>query len=1027
VLEKRFRPVLQKRLGLALGVWGEAGIGKSYQVRELLRTLPCQSLSLHATTSFSLLSQTLPRPKKLALWAEHNLKRLAQGEALEGSSVLDSLGSLLSGLAPFVLHLEDIHEVDNERLAFLRELAKVVLRTKGVALVITSRKEPPQPFTAIKLGSLTRQDSDLLLEQELKTPLPKEALAWLYDKAAGNPLYTLEYLRYLTRGGFLWNDGKSWHWRKPEHAVMPVTVEALIEQLLTQAKTDPLQRYVLEARAFLPLDSGQEVWQRVARVDALDLQTALRELSRQGIFKDHDFAHPLFREVAFKMLSTERKQHLARRTINVLGDGPERAAMFVNEAELEPSRALELLKKAAERVKERNVIEAATWLAEAVTYAGGEEKGKLALEAARKFVNGGYSDIFTLTDIALAHAQPRSQVLELQAQAYGLQGQPASMRQVITTLAESEPPNLQWFEKQITLLSQGAWYPEVIALWEKYPEFHQEASPRTMFFVAWVIADKGDLTHALSLVEEQLQNPQLSLQGRALMTDVYGCIMNFKGEYARADTSYSEALLLYQRLYQSESTQLSNNAVATVLCNRALNRLQLGKHLESISDIEAALTSFRERGFKRGYAQTLDIAGLTYLDLGDYERAEEALAESFRILTEVESTSYLVSVYAHLVHVYSHWRALQLGPLLASKYLANCLEVARNFDDPYYLFAANLAAFNFHLAFGEPGAALEASETALGYARRSEVSELLIDGLLAKGEALLALRRSQEAALVLQEAERLTLGKPKKLKDVQLLLAYLNNDLDRAREHVKWFQERGLINSVNIAKRYFPEFVEAKEAPKETANTVRLEVLGSLQITGQTTTSVRGRKRQELLARLLEARISGRSEVSRLTLLDTLYSNENERKANANLKTMVHDLRGTLGNNAVLTTTNGYALGECNSDAEQFLQIGDTSLWRGSYLESLDLSEESSVRDSLYLLLFEKAKVLLETNPNEAARVSGFLIKAEPYRTDYLKTYLTALRLGNSHRKLGRHYQAARERLLEVNETLPETWQGFLS
>jgi hypothetical protein len=235
------------------------------------------------------------------------------------------------------------------------------------------------------------------------------------------------------------------------------------------------------------------------------------------------------------------------------------------------------------------------------------------------------------------------------------------------------------------------------------------------------------------------------------------------------------------------------------------------------------------------------------------------------------------------------------------------------------------------------------------------------------------------------------------------------------------------MNGVNIAKRLFPELAERKEPAKPVAPQVRLGVLGSVQVKGKTSTPIRGPKRQELLALLLEARISGRSEVSRLTLLDTLYPDEDELKASSRLKVVIHSLRETLGENAVATTNNGYALGACSSDAELFLQTGDTALWRGVYLEGLDTSEDSTVRESLYLSLFEKTKSLLETSPNEAARVAGILIEAEPYNLDYLKTYLAALRLSNNHGKLTRHYKAARERLFEVGERLPETWQAFLA
>jgi DNA-binding SARP family transcriptional activator len=265
---------------------------------------------------------------------------------------------------------------------------------------------------------------------------------------------------------------------------------------------------------------------------------------------------------------------------------------------------------------------------------------------------------------------------------------------------------------------------------------------------------------------------------------------------------------------------------------------------------------------------------------------------------------------------------------------------------------------------------------------------------------------------------------------IGLELDQLNNDLESARRRMQWFAERGLMNGVNIAKRYFPALADSPR-PLTLEPKLRLEVLGTLQIIQQNesqpmTNQVRGRKRQELLALLLEARIAGRSEVSRLTLLDILYPDEDELKASSSLKSVVHSLRETFGERLIATTTNGYSLGNCNSDAEAFLQNRDISLWRGLYLEGLEFASESPVRDSLYLALHSKLQEVLEEQPEEAARVASILIEAESYNTDYLKTYLTALRLSNSHAKLVRHFEAAKKRLLEVGESLPKTWQHFL-
>ena len=116
---QRLQAVMSKRVGLAVALWGDAGIGKSYQVQQLLQTLTCRSSSLHATTPLAALARGLPKPKKLPLWAERTLARLAQSEEIENVTTIASLGAVFAGLAPFVLHLEDIHEAGSERLEFI--------------------------------------------------------------------------------------------------------------------------------------------------------------------------------------------------------------------------------------------------------------------------------------------------------------------------------------------------------------------------------------------------------------------------------------------------------------------------------------------------------------------------------------------------------------------------------------------------------------------------------------------------------------------------------------------------------------------------------------------------------------------------------------------------------------------------------------------------------------------------------------------------------------------------------------------
>jgi tetratricopeptide (TPR) repeat protein len=354
------------------------------------------------------------------------------------------------------------------------------------------------------------------------------------------------------------------------------------------------------------------------------------------------------------------------------------------------------------------------------------------------------------------------------------------------------------------------------------------------------------------------------------------------------------------------------------------------------------------------------------------------------------------------------------------------LSCATELKSTLYEATAKLTASRVYNFTNQFNLALSYADEALQCAREAGFSELTIEAQTAQALALSNLGKLEEAKqllqIVLQTAHQQ--GMVFKINKIGLELDRLNNDIESARKRMEWFAERGLLNGVNIAKRYFPELAENKKEAVAESN-VRLEVLGTLQVTGDKSIPIRGRKRQELLAQLIEARLSGRSDISRLSLLDALYPEEDELKASSSLKAVVHVLRESFGESFITTTPTGYALGSCTSDAEEFLQTGNTLLWRGLYLEGLDLLE-SNVRESLYMTLYDKAKTLLEHNPQEVARVGNILVEAEPYNLEYLRTYLSALRHSKNHGKLTRHYQEARERLLEVNETLPESWQTFL-
>jgi hypothetical protein len=209
---------------------------------------------------------------------------------------------------------------------------------------------------------------------------------------------------------------------------------------------------------------------------------------------------------------------------------------------------------------------------------------------------------------------------------------------------------------------------------------------------------------------------------------------------------------------------------------------------------------------------------------------------------------------------------------------------------------------------------------------------------------------------------------------------------------------------------------------------LNLEVLGPVRLTNGVTKPIRGRKRQALLAYLLEARIAGKPEVSKIELVDALHPDMDEPRALNALRVQVHGLRAQLNREVIETTGSGYKLGEIQTDAEAFLATRDTKLWRAVYLEGISFErDDDGGYQSLIATLHECAKEYLETNPNETVRIARLLVEMEPFDLGFLRTKLSAFRATSNHRSLARSYSKARVRLREVGELLPECWEQFLN
>jgi hypothetical protein len=1019
----------------ALGLWGEAGIGKSWTARRLLSETSCRSFSVHAAVTAAELLKVLPpsgplgprlvpvrRPARAPGWAERLLERLGRGEHAGISLTADALSAWLAALAPVVLHLEDLHEATPEGLELWQGLARGVVRSKGVALLATSRTLPPAPFKAVRLAPLEAGASRALLEAEAGTVLPPEAAAWIYGRARGNPLFTLEYFRYLARQGYLWNDAKRWHWRSPPSGLLPSTVEALIERSIYDAASQDAKE-ALEANAILPPDASEALWCEVAGLSPAALEEACQALQSRGLFAAGTFAHPLVREVAARNLTGPKRCELSRRALeHLMAEDPQAAAEFVDHADLAPESALSLLKRAAQAAKASGQeLQAARHLAQATRYAGGEARGRLALEAARALATVNYLEATPLAELAASDLPEDGEAALLLAELLALQGRMVEAEALLACT-----PAGTRLERRIHLRALAADHVGVLTLWSDLQCSNAasgaELAAGAAVEVAAAMITHGDFGSARALAEHALSAAQSAAQ-RTRLSGILAEVAHCQGRFEEAVSLWSE-----QAARLREDGTLAE--LADCLKKRAGAFQSLGLFARKREDLEEAIRLYSELGDGRNFAATRVLLGVLFTELGDFDEAEEVLLGSREVLERAGSEAELVHCERMLCYLY-RTVATPHGPILALKHGRAALHHARRLGSPQLVVNALYEVSCAQTQAGFPDHGLELAEEglamseALGYPQVNAycryVRALALERLGRRDEALTDYRQGVVAVQAL--------GLDMDAQNFGLEIDRLTGDVAGAARRLQWFEAHGHVKRAACVRRYFPELAgrSSPTGPEPPAALPCLDVLGPMQaVYHGVATPVRGQKRKELLALLLEARIAGRPEVCQLELLDALYPDELEEAAADALKQLVFQLRKGLGTSVIARTPSGYALGSVTSDAEDFLKSGDTRLWRGVYLEDAGSNGDETIASALYQALQARAAELLSGDPHEAARLGCLLLAADPYDVDRLRLTLRALRADGDHRKLNKLYGESRAHLAEVGERLPESWEHFL-
>ena len=324
------------RAGLLISVTGEAGIGKTTLVEDVLAEIgtgdrACRigrgrcSERLAGTEAYlpwleaftSLIHHTgdesIARQMELVapIWFRraamvamgHDLPDAAAGHGPERMThELFAFLDAISQDCPLVLFFDDVHWADASSVDLLGRVG-ARLQQLRVLLIVTYRPTEllatHHPFVAVKgelqsrgvsretpLGFLTAEDiRDYLAAEWRGHTLPTELIAFIQGRTEGNPLFMTDLVRHLRQGAFVREEHGRWALTRPVSHLqreLPDTMRGMIERKIAQlSETD---RRLLVAASVQGHEFESAVVARVLDLNAADVEERFDALEHVHAF-----------------------------------------------------------------------------------------------------------------------------------------------------------------------------------------------------------------------------------------------------------------------------------------------------------------------------------------------------------------------------------------------------------------------------------------------------------------------------------------------------------------------------------------------------------------------------------------------------------------------------------------------------------------------------------------------------------------------------------------------------------------------
>jgi DNA-binding CsgD family transcriptional regulator len=708
---------------------------------------------------------------------------------------------------PVLLVIEDLHWCDDISLEFLQSLARLCT-TQPLLILMTYRSdevhaglqrclaqlERARLSQELQLVPLSRSDVDAMLAAMfmLREDEQADLLGLIYPLTEGNPFFVEEVLTSLVSHGELSPGDGTWR-RKPhpdnqrELVPVPRSVQEAVQQRTQQLSAEARQIVTFAAVAGRRFDFS--VLQQLVRCDEERLLLLIKELVMARLVMEvtadqFAFRHALTQQAVYSGLLARERRSLHRALAETI------------EQLYAPTNVLDAhLEDLAYHYYEAGVWE------KALEYAQRVGEKALALYAPH-----AAADHLTHALLALYHlpgAQP-SPVYRLRGRAYETLGDFERARgdyeRALETARSAHDRLMEWQSMEaIGFLwtghdyeQAGKWFRQALALAGELadPVLHAQS----LNSLGNWLQNTGRIQEGLEAHQEALRlfEARADRQGMVRTLEMLGMAHFFMGDPASGVKDFFGRVIdLYRDMGDRQSLFpiLAARAVDTAPETIETTYSSLRTRDECVQDVAEARRLAQQTNSPTGMPFVELASSLTLASSGEFGPALAHARESLRIATSIEHQEWIAAANGALGQLY----LLLLEPDRAISYLETALAGAQALGSgiwtkqltPYLSLAYLLrrefghaeAALttvisrdrqpgNFFerqaarvwgelaLAQGDAARALAIAEDLIASAPGKEHGQPIPHLLALKGEALLALKRQEEAIVALEDARR---------------------------------------------------------------------------------------------------------------------------------------------------------------------------------------------------------------------------------------------------------------------------------